>query len=501
MKTGSEVYRDIDRSVRQAQAQLDSVGEEIGRLREQREATRTEEARLLGELARIRCAELAADRIAGGLDRADRDALAVLEQRKRALGELDQRIAAAERELDELTQQRERTRHAQDGAVAAHAARVERTLQQLATTERYEAQLARVERTTSQAAHASDKAKLAEADRDNKRKPYERDKLFHYLWKRRYRFPEYRALPVFRAADGWVARLCGYDRAHRDYGMLLAIPERLRVHADRLLAEATTEADALAALERDALAGDGSQELAEAAKAAARELGEVEERVAAQERSNQELVEQRAQFVAGEDPFSRQARAVLQRQIESEDVATLRSDAARTGSPEDDVVAAAVLDLRRRQTDLDQRLETARGDQDRALQALREVQRLRQRFRQSGFDANNSVFDADDGILGALGGLARGALMFGDAWSIVNRSQRFRRLHQRAPSNGAEIALNVLGGLLSTAASALGNSSGSFGGSPPSGGGFDWGGFGGSSGGGGGFSGGDSGGFTTTDSF
>ena len=107
-------------------------------------------------------------------------------------------------------------------------------------------------------------ATRAESDREDKRRPYENNRLFSYLWRRRYRFPEYRALPLFRTMDGWVAGLCRYEEAHRDYRMLLEIPDRLRAHADKLLQEAHAETEALAGLERAALAADGVPELAAA---------------------------------------------------------------------------------------------------------------------------------------------------------------------------------------------------------------------------------------------
>ena len=113
---------------------------------------------------------------------------------------------AESRELqDALAASLGEARTACSGARIAHDEQVDATLARLREVEDYESQLARTERATSQAAHATDKAQRAEADRAEKRQPYEADKLFSYLWVRRYRFPEYRALPLVRSLDAWVA--------------------------------------------------------------------------------------------------------------------------------------------------------------------------------------------------------------------------------------------------------------------------------------------------------
>ena len=88
------------------------------------------------------------------------------------------------------------------------------------------------------AEEADKKAAQAEADREEKRKPYEADPLFMYLWRRRFGTAEYRANRLARYLDRKVARLIGYDKARANYAMLNELPVRLREHAERLKAEA-----------------------------------------------------------------------------------------------------------------------------------------------------------------------------------------------------------------------------------------------------------------------
>ncbi len=97
---------------------------------------------------------------------------------------------------------------------------------------------------TARAAH--EKAAQAEADREEKRRPYEADPLFMYLWRRRYGTRDYAASPLVRFFDRKVAHHIGYEAARVNYALLLELPERLREHAARLGAAGTGPAlDAL----------------------------------------------------------------------------------------------------------------------------------------------------------------------------------------------------------------------------------------------------------------
>jgi len=70
---------------------------------------------------------------------------------------------------------------------------------------------ARVEEITGQVQQAEKKAIQAEADRDEKRRPYEADPLFMYLWRRKFGTAAYRANPFTRYMDRMVAGVVGYE--------------------------------------------------------------------------------------------------------------------------------------------------------------------------------------------------------------------------------------------------------------------------------------------------
>ena len=97
------------------------------------------------------------------------------------------------------------------------------------------------------AAAAESKTEQAEADRREKGKAYEGDELFQYLWRRGYGTAEYRAGPLTRLFDGWIARFIGFREARASFAMLNEIPRRLGEHAERRRAQAVAERERLSA--------------------------------------------------------------------------------------------------------------------------------------------------------------------------------------------------------------------------------------------------------------
>lgn len=489
MQSGRQVYQRIDQQVLAAQSAAAAARGRLEQVHAAQAEAAAEEARLLGELARVRLDELAGNRIADGLDQADQRALDLLAQRQAERAALQQQIQAATAHQQELARRRDACLEARDAAAAAHQRQVEATMQRLLADAAYQMLHGEVDQLTALAQAAADKAQQAEVDRDRKRKPYEQDKLFAYLWRRRYRFPEYRAFGPTQAMDAWVARLCGYDRAHRDYAMLLEIPRRLQEHATASAERAKAAADRLAALERDALAADGAPELAATAEQRQAELDEVNRLIDAAEDEHDALLRRRAELDAGQDRHSASALSVLQEQLQREDVQTLLWDAAATRTAADDALVQQIQTVRQRREALQRDLEAAQPDHDRAQQALAEVTDLRRRFRMHDYDGEGHSFDSGFDLGDLLGGILRGALRSDAAWRTMRRHHR-----HASPSGGfgtgAEIAGRILGGILSTASRSSSRGGGGFFGGGGGGGFRSGGGFGGGGGGfrtGGGF--------------
>ena len=153
--------------------------------------SRSGEAAQTQELARLRLDLLAANQVVSGLDAADQRALALLAQRSEVLVRLHVDIEASVKRQKQLADARVQALSERDRHLHALDTLVENTRKALADTEAFKTQREAADAASLRARYADEKADQAEQDRSQKRLPYEADKLFAYLWGRRYAFPEY----------------------------------------------------------------------------------------------------------------------------------------------------------------------------------------------------------------------------------------------------------------------------------------------------------------------
>jgi hypothetical protein len=377
--------------------------EEVGRLRIQR----TEAFR---ELARMKLDAIRQDQVVGQLDAAERQALSVLNSRQEALRQLTER----RRQAEERVRQAEARRQAAVDALEQAVAQVESLRRdveaRVSTNPEWVASRARVAEITGQAQQAEKKAVQAETDRDEKRRPYEADPLFMYLWKRKFGTAAYRATSFTRYMDRLVARVVGYGKARANYALLNEIPERLREHARRIIDDLRTVRSRLTALERQALvtAGippleDKAAQSKEAVEEADRGLAEARSALADLDRTHD------ASVLEGDAPY-REAIAVLAAADEREDLNQLYEEALRTPTPQDEALvrriqATDVMINRSLRQAVDAHRQLKETAQRRAM-----IEQEWEELRSQGYDTPYGTFGNEAALSNVLGGVLTGAI-------------------------------------------------------------------------------------------
>ena len=427
MKAGSEVYRDIQQRIQAAEDHLESIRAQLKDTSQRLEANRARESQDLTQLAKIRFDELEGDRVVQGLDSADHEVLTLLEHKRSAQADVERRFDETQGDRRTIEAERERLRAALDAALARYETALQEVQTQLEASESYLFQRARTERAYAQSHHAAEKAAQAQADRELKGRPYEDSKLFSYLWKRRYGYPEYRANLMTRALDQWVAKLCKYDNARRDYAMLLEIPVRLKAYAEELHAVAESEARKLDNFEAEARTTAGIPSIQDDIESREADLASCEETLAGAETQLSSLRAERARYDGDEDDYTRQAVAVLASHMSREPVASLHADAVRSQTPSDDAIVTNIANLRSERDDLEPQLSDQREAQDKALKALKSLEQVRGAFRRKSYDAEGSVFEDRPRTSSLLKGLLRGALVVTEVLADLKAQQRFER--------------------------------------------------------------------------
>lgn len=434
MPSGRKAYADLGRQVDSLRQEISREAAALSALGARLEQEQAGENRLVAELARLHLDQLQARQADARASAGEREARAHLARREAAIRDCEAAIVQSRRQQAELESRRREHADERDRKVLQldrdHAAAAERTR----ATAQWQALAARSDRLAGQAALALEKAQQAHADRQAKGRPYESDRLFMYLWQRDYGGAGYRAGPLVRFLDGWVAGLVGWRESARNYRLLTALPAQLERHAQSLQAQAETAAAEQAALEQAALEAAGVPALAEQVQALEAAIDELSAGIDSEEQRHAQWLAERSRLAEGSDRHTGAALAALARAIAAQPAPSLRQAAAATPEPEDDALALRIGRLRQTQQQLQAQLERGRGEHQARLAALQRLEELRRRFRERQYDAGDSEIGdgAEWGDL--IGGVLRGALELGRAWERIERNQRFRLPRGRGPS-------------------------------------------------------------------
>lgn len=426
MKSGAAVYQELNQGIEEARQRASVETRQLEMLGTELQSARDAESRQTRQLAQLRLGLLADSQIVSGLDEADRRALGMIAERGQKAEALAAQIAASLTRQQALSTARGERLAEYDQHLAVLDESVQSARAELAHTEPYRIARDAADQAHSRAQHADQKAAQTEQDRSRKRLPYEADRLFMYLWQRRYAFPGYEAMAPIRALDGWVARLIGYEAAHRNYRTLLALADRMREHALRQQEVAEELDERLAELDEAALAAVAVPALAETADRAGDALAAASRELEAEEQRHQQYLTEQAAITAGTDPYTLAAVQAIEDQLLSESIDTLRQDARASASAGDDALVAGLANRRAQSSDLFTRVQALEASQQLALTRLREAESLRARFRSATYDSGDSQFDDGIAIAALLGRVLQGAALADEVWGTLSGKQRFR---------------------------------------------------------------------------
>lgn len=427
--SGREALSSVEDAISGVRSNETQLGGVLRSATDEAERQRRQLAESYRALALVRLDAIMRNDIVGELDAAERRAVELMRAQKAKLDQLLIRHAgASQRVRDAETLHRAQTEAVEKAGapIAALTAQVEK---QIADNDGWKAQHARVDAIAKIAQASDDKAKQAETDRETKRKPYEADPLFMYLWKRGFGTGCYSASNFVRTMDRWVARLVGYESARPNYAMLNEIPLRLRENAAQRGKELDAEHQTLERIERTALEAAGikamEQELAKARASldgATKSLNDAQSALSALDKDRTALVEQ------GDRQAHDDAIGVLSQAISREDLQTLYRDALATKTGDDDKLVQKIDEAQRAIVKADAEVARIRDEAREAARRRGELEGVRDNFRRRQYDQPWGGFELDKGqVVGdVIGGIIRGAIGGAVLWSIFERGYRHR---------------------------------------------------------------------------
>lgn len=236
-------------------------------------------------------------------------------------------------------------------------------------------------------------AASAQAEHDAKAGAYQADPIFMYLLSRDFGGSGYRGWPLLRTIDGWLAELCGYDRARREYRTLTELPGYLQQHAAQAREQAE-QAHAPVQAARDsaaALSGGGVLRsiLRDAQSALAQALLD-------EQRQRQAVDAQQARitdFRSWSDTEGRSVLVTLARALSSRNLDDLYRRVAATATAEDDAVLERIHARRLRLAEIEGSVGQHTSDMETLKASLASLQATRRSY-QLALDAERSSYRA-----------------------------------------------------------------------------------------------------------
>jgi len=427
MMTGRDNLQLINQHIYQAQTEQEKAGRRLGELHQQLDALHLETVKRYRALARLRLDNLQAGPLVSRLDESDRVILGLLEKLKQARQDLQQQIKANISRQQQLEEQRKELESQRDEAGEGVQRQVEETRKRITATDAYRQQLERVQEAEAVARQADAKASRTEKDQLEKGKPYEADSLFMYLWKRRYLTTEYHAGWFSRRLDNWVAKHIDYQRNRANYHMLQELPRRLREHATKAQQTAQLEAQALQTMERQAAEADGIPALQARVREGEERLKQHDAQIEAEEARHRQLLQQQAGFNEGTDPLSKQIIDLQISALQREDLTELLRKARATPRPEDDAMVAQLQQMQQQQNQIGAEIQSLNYFLQQQQRSMADLEELRRRYRQNGYDAYNSSFPGNFALGALLGQMLAGLMNSDTVWREVGRHHQSRQ--------------------------------------------------------------------------
>ncbi|MEZ5955219.1 MAG: hypothetical protein R3C13_13055 [Hyphomonas sp.] len=375
------------------------------------------------ELAEIRL-DVVADGVAQGrLDGLHSQARKLLDEHADYVKREGEALDAAARKIKELEDKRAGLAAEHQAAVEAYESRVAEVEAMLKADAAYMA-LAEVSETAAAvAARAHQKLGVAQADLEEKGKPYKEDKLFSYLWKRKFRTPEYKAGPFIRFMDGWVASIVKYDNAWMNFQRLSQLPEWLEEHAKEQDEKAAAALQALEDAEEDALENAGANALRAKADELLASIRAADQAIDAAEAEHGEIAARHAAALEEEAGPAREALRLLENGLRKESFQDLRTLAAETIDLRDDRIVDALVKLRTEEMSLELETERLSGLPERLRGDLTKLEDLRRRFKAARLDSAYTVV-ASAAVDEALSGVVSGRIGSDRAFDYISRAVR-----------------------------------------------------------------------------
>lgn len=458
MLTGPQALHSLNDALREIRREENQINARVLKTDERIVELNRLEAEQFKLLAGFRLCAIDKQTIANDLDKAEKRATKLLQERDAALAAHHEAIAELEAQIDEEEQDRKASDHRLEEVEQALDSLSDTVAEKLKKDKDFSEKAKQAQKVTSQAVAAANKYEIAQQDRTEKSKPYQSDPLFMYLWQRQYDTPHYKASNLVRTLDGWVAGLIRFQDARPNFSMLNEIPDRLKEHAHRQKKRAQEAQQTLETLEHAALKKAGADDLEQELNDLLAQRAQKDAHIVELEDTRDALMMERQMMAQGEDEHYKKALDIITANLRGQKLVDLYQSAYETPTEKDEAVVSQIEELRERR-----KFERTQNDEDHTRfetlsKRRRELENIQWEFKKERFDDPLSSFDRDELVSTLLTEFLRGAISAVTYWGHFKSSQKWRK--RKNPGFGGKRGFpDDLEPFLSDVLATLGNAS------------------------------------------
>ncbi len=427
--SGHDTLSIIDDSIVDMRRMLSDAIAEAEQLDVRQARVQSEQVSLFRDLATIRLDVVQASEGATQFDAIHADASRLMDEHEVYVQEFSDALAGADGEIRVLETSRNESAAKHLAAVNAYEDKVAEVEASLAENVAYNALIDATEETAAVAARSHQKLDVAVAEVEDKGAPYREDKLFMYLWDRKFRSPEYDAGLITRMMDGWVAKLCKYDDAFLNFQRLTDLPVWLEQHAQDQDEKAEKALAALEGAEQDALDKAGATKLQETANTLLQTIRETDQNIDRAEEKHSKIAQKHSVALREESGPAKEARVLLSDGLKKTSFQSLRTMAAETVSFDDDRIVDRLVKLRTEEMSNELEQERAARRPERFRESLGDLEYVRRQFKRARYDGQYSVFPRSS-LDDVLSSVSAGRMSGDEGFRRLARS--LRRLKPKA---------------------------------------------------------------------
>ena len=380
-------------------------------------------------LAKFYLTEIDADRLDRHFDTTATKVATLLDKRDAKKAHIQTTLDEVETAVQSLESMHEQQKKDRDNAADAYEVKMLEVKGACTRMDEYGKLQSELQIATSRYDKARDRLEETSADRDEKRKPYELDRIFAYLLRVGYGTPGYDKEGLIRLCDSWLADFVGFDKAHKNYQLLLAIPDRLAEHAERLKTDIGDAEEKIDQFVDECFSESGGVPLRERLERCEDALQKTVENLSKKREHATSLHHFITDSEAGIDEYTRQALDIQRQALEAEPLADLWRRAHQTATERDDKIVTSIVELRVRLQDIES--DIAKGE--RVINSLQErhadINRLLREYQRRDWDSGYSHFTRNLKLSDLVRKLIEGKIDADQALRHLEKAQRFKYRH------------------------------------------------------------------------